>query len=297
MTCYHPQTAFLLNFNGKKKMFFGDNPPASGGGFSTKINVPCGQCIGCRLAHSKEWAIRCMHESKMHESSYFLTLTYDNEHLPVDMSLDRPHFTRFLKRLRKRFGSFRYFACGEYGEINLRPHYHAIIFGIDFPDKVIHSRSRNLTLWRSPALEELWQDGFSTIGSVTFESCAYVARYVTKKVNGSQKSEHYGDRSPEFSAMSLKPGIGYSFLVKYLDDIYNTDTVILRNNMKCKPPRYYDKCLELIDPERYSLIKSQRLQYLLDNPDSGTLDDSLRLSQRHDFKLAQFKQLVRKLEV
>lgn len=296
MTCYSPQTAYLLNFGGKKKLYFGDNPPASGGGFATKVNVPCRQCIGCRLAHSREWAVRCVHEAKMHEHSYFLTLTYDNEHLPSDMSLHRDHFTKFLKRLRKRFGSFRYFGCGEYGEINQRPHFHVIIFGIDFSDKVIHSRSRNFTLYRSSSLESCWPFGFSTFGTVTFESCAYVARYVTKKVTGRNAADHYGDRSPEFSAMSLKPGIGFSFLMKYLDDIYNNDVVILRNNMKCKPPRYYDKCLELIDEKRYSEIKSQRLQYLLDNPDSGTLDDSLRLSQRHQFKMTQFKQLLRKIE-
>ena len=158
--------------------------------------LPCGQCVGCRLERSRQWAIRCMHEAQMHEDNCFITLTFNPESLDDrsnPWSLDVRDFQLFMKRLRKKYGAgIRFYHCGEYGELNKRPHYHACIFGFDFPDKrlwkVTNSGHR---LYISESLDELWPFGFCTIGNVTFESAAYVARYIMKKVNGDAAADHY----------------------------------------------------------------------------------------------------------
>ena len=175
------------------------------------MKLPCGRCVGCRLERSKQWAIRCVHESQLYKDNCFITLTFDNDHLDEDSSLQLRDFQLFMKRLRKQFvppnpyeeGSIeyddfqqshaiRFFHCGEYGELNKRPHHHAIIFNFDFDDKYLWKRGTN-PLWRSPTLEKLWPYGMSSIGKVTFESAAYVARYVMKKVNGELADEHYAN--------------------------------------------------------------------------------------------------------
>ena len=162
--------AKFVNPTGKRPIVF--NPNA---GFrDLPVSVPCGRCTGCRLEYSRQWAIRCVHEAQMHEHNAFITLTFDKEHLPDDHSIRKEHLQKFFKRLRKRIGvDIRYFACGEYGSRNNRPHYHAIIFGYDFPDKYLHTKTRNGDLlFRSPTLEKAWKFGYSLIGHVTFESAA-----------------------------------------------------------------------------------------------------------------------------
>lgn len=217
------------------------------------LQLPCGRCIGCRLEYSRQWAVRCLHEAQMHKDNSYLTLTFDDEHLPRDMSLHYDVFQKFLKRLRKRYGDkkIRFYMCGEYGEEFQRPHFHCILFGHDFADKVIHSRtSSGFRLYVSAELSKLWPFGFSTIGDVTFESAAYVARYVMKKVTGDAAEEHYRyldpetgelfDRTPEFCHMSLKPGIGADWADKYQSDIFPHGFVVARGQ-KMQPPKYYEK--------------------------------------------------------
>nr|QJB20087.1 MAG: replication initiator protein [Microvirus sp.] len=241
MTCYHPLHGWLSR-----------SPSSTGGraitfrikdGFSDRpMTVPCGQCIGCRLERSRQWALRCVHEAQFHEQSCFITLTYNDEHLPKNKSLVKDDFQRFMKRLRKYFApqDVRYFHCGEYGETILRPHYHAILFGVDFDDKVLFKVVNGVRVFTSQKLEKIWGKGFVTIGDVTFESAAYVARYVLKKITGDKAAEHYGGRLPEYVTMSLKPGIGSAWFERYWYEVYPNDYVVARG-MKCKPPRFYDK--------------------------------------------------------
>lgn len=230
------------------------------------IELPCGQCDACRLERSRQWAVRCIHEASLYEDNCFITLTYDDQHLPHPNTLHLPHFQKFLKRLRKRIApaSFRYYACGEYGERFHRPHYHACLFGYDFPDKVQMGTRHGLPVWRSQLLEATWPKGRSQLGTVTFDSAAYVARYIMKKVNGPEAYDHYKGRDPEWTTMSRggrgannQGGIGRPWLRKWQTDVFPRDSVIVRG-MPTKPPRYYDVQVELSDPALMVQIKEQR---------------------------------------
>lgn len=224
-----------------------------------RVELPCGRCIGCRLERSRQWAVRCMHEAKLHAENCFITLTYNDESLPIDGSLHVEDWQKFIKRLRKRIGSqIRYFHCGEYGERLSRPHYHACLFGYRFPDLIPWQQEGEITTYRSLLLEELWSFGFSTVGDVTFESAAYVARYITKKQTGDQAEEHYQGLKPEYITMSRRPGIGSGFYEKFSDDIYPFDRVVVRDRFVCVPPRFYDKLHEKSNPQEMESIRQKR---------------------------------------
>ncbi len=223
------------------------------------MSVPCGRCIGCRLERSRQWAVRCMHEASLHEDNCFVTLTYANEHLPVNGSLEVSHFQKFMKRLRRRYDStrIRFFHCGEYGEGLGRPHYHALLFGFDFPDKAPWTDRNDSPVWRSSSLESLWPMGISEIGSVSFESAAYVARYITKKITGEAAKAHYRGKAPEYATMSRRPGIGRGWITKFQEDVYPSDEVIVRGRAT-KPPRYYDSYFESVNPDAAEAVRLQR---------------------------------------
>jgi len=236
------------------------------GALSASFFLPCGQCIGCRLKRSREWAIRCVHEASLNDVNCFLTLTYDDSKV-VMWSLFYDHFQDFIKRLRARFSNVRvrFYMCGEYGDEFKRPHYHALLFGFDFLDKVPLSKSPGGSqMYRSPVLEELWPYGFSSVGAVTFESAAYVARYCTKKITGSPSLSHYQivdtetgevrfDRAPEFSHMSLKPGIGADWLARYRTDVYPAGKVVRWGGASFNAPRYYDELIRRFDENTDSI--------------------------------------------
>lgn len=251
MACFSPLRAFQTE--GGEIVF------VERGRIKRPLVLPCGQCIGCRLERSRQWAMRCMHEASLHDENSFVTLTYSDEHVPDDYSLDYGDFQKFMKRLRKVFGKARFYMCGEYGEQFYRPHFHACLFGVGFPDRVVHSTSGSgHDVFTSRTLERLWPFGFSSIGEVTFESAAYVARYVMKKVTGQAAEDHYMrvveetgqlvSVVPEFTHMSLKPGIGRGFYDKFRSDMYPRDYVVV-NGQKVRPPKYYDR-LEREDDQR-----------------------------------------------
>lgn len=261
MPCYHPQPAQRMRdgtvrFVSRYKR-----------GVDASLELPCGQCIGCRLERSRQWAMRCMHEASLHEANAFITLTYDDAHLPHGGSLQYRDFQLFMKRLRKVSGRVSFYCGGEYGETTFRPHYHACIFGYDFPDKVYFSKSSDGSkLYTSERLAKLWPLGLSTTGSVTFASAAYIARYCVQKVTGDLAQAHYRtvtddgeivDRVPEFNRMSLNPAVGKRWLDRYLSDVYPRDYVIV-NGVKTKPPKYYDRLFESLDPGEFSDIVAQR---------------------------------------
>lgn len=277
------------------------------------IEVSCGQCIGCRLERSRQWAVRCLHENQMHESSSFITLTYDDEHLPVDHSLSYRDFQLFMKRLRKHFGqqflergrstnSVRFFMCGEYGELTKRPHFHACLFGLDFDDKEFYkSLPSGSRLYTSAILEKLWPFGFSSIGDVTFESAAYVARYVVKKITGPRAHEHYSfttvdgevvQRVPEFTHMSLKPGIGATWFAKYGGEVFPRDEVVVRG-IRMKPPKYYDNLLEAKDLPSFEFVQYDRYKKSLIFAEDATRE---RLRVRERVKKARLVFKCRTLE-
>lgn len=246
------------------------------------MSVPCGQCIGCRLERSRQWAVRCMHEASLHDEGCFLTLTYDDENLPVGNSLDKSHFQKFIRSLRKRTGQkMRYFQCGEYGEQNFRPHYHALLFGFEPMDKEPISGS----FWASRTLEDIWGRGFVGGGDITFDSAAYVARYCLKKVTGEAAHDHYlrsdffGEAywlQPEYVCMSRRPGIGREWIDKFKSDVYPHDNCIV-NSFPSRPPRYYDNVLELDDPELLADLKRRRISRALSRVSEQT---AVRLETR-----------------
>lgn len=262
MPCYHPLKA-IRDSDGVRIL-------PSDARLYTML-LPCGQCIGCRLERSRQWAVRCMHEVSLHEHNCFITLTYNDANLPRDLSLDYGHFQLFMKRLRKHVAPkrVRFYMCGEYGGDFGRPHFHAMLFGTDFDDKVLHAKTGSGSyIYRSKTLESLWTFGFSSIGDATFETAAYVARYVMKKVTGKAAKGHYeivdcesgeiSDRTPEFNRMSLKPGIGGAWFDKFSADVYPHDFVVV-NGVTAKPPRYYDRLLKRIDADVYDEIVEQRM--------------------------------------
>lgn len=238
MPCLGPLTAYRPRLaSGDTRLVFDKRKSETG----IPISVPCGKCIGCKLEHSRRWAVRCMHEKRMHTDSCFITLTYDNDHLPPGGTLVKRDLQLFMKRLRKQFGNgVRFFACGEYGEQSLRPHYHVLLLNKDFADKRPFKTGSEYTLFTSPLLSKLWTHGNNALGSVTFDSAAYVARYCTKKITGPKAAAHYGNRIPEFLVMSRRPGIGTAYLEKYKSEMYTHDNIIV-NGVPTSIPRFYDE--------------------------------------------------------
>lgn len=306
MPCFHPLDAwqtqageihfYARGTSGKK----GKAPD-----YRREIKLPCGRCIGCRLERSRQWAVRCMHEAQLHEDNCFVTLTYDDNHLRTksalptrltiaqDARLNRANTAhvnrvdnaqravrggglsiqdhqRFIKRLRKHIDprTVRFYGCGEYGEKLGRPHYHYILFGYNFPDRVVRTEREGIRTYTSQILQKLWPYGYSEIGNVTFESCAYVARYVMKKVTGNAADQHYRHTDeagndywiqPEFNVMSRRPGIAHDWFKQYHMDVYSQDAVVLAGGIKMKPPRYYDELLQQLDQQLLEELQMARM--------------------------------------
>jgi hypothetical protein len=291
MPCYHPLRAWRserVNANGKRELVFRKEQAFN---VLDSIDLPCGKCIGCRLERSRQWAIRCMHEASLYDDNCFLTLTYDNEHLPEDGSLNKKHFQDFMKRFRKKFpdSKIRYFHCGEYGEQLGRPHYHACIFNFDFEDKKLYKIVNDQRLYTSVVLNELWSFGFCIIGSVTFESAAYVARYITKKVTGEKAEEHYKGKCPEYITMSRRPGIGKGWYDKYHSDTCGNDFIILRGK-KVGVPKFYD---DQLSESELKEVKSKRRYESYKHSENKTLS---RLQVRETIKNSKVKLLKRSFE-
>jgi len=296
MACYTPRQGFRAKGGG----FTSDRRKAA---LEVPMTVPCGQCIGCRLERSRQWAIRCTHEASQYENNCFITLTYSNENLPHSMSIGVRPFQLFIKRLRKKYGSgIRFYGCGEYGGRFGRPHYHACLFNHDFKDKKLWKESKTGDhLYRSKQLEAIWPYGYCSIGTMTFQSAAYVARYLMKKINGNSAEKHYeyidefGEvhaRKPEFTIMSRKPGIGANWLEKYASDIYPGDFVILKGK-RMRPPKYYDTLYEKENPEDMKRIKRNRQDSLNQHADNNTEE---RLKVRETIQTRKMQLLHRDLE-
>lgn len=257
MPCYSPLQAYQ-GFSGE--IVFAEHKCRD---IRRTLQLPCGQCHGCRLERSRQQAVRCTHEAKLHAENSFLTLTYAPEHLPKGGTLVRKHAVDFIKRVRYYYpnAGTRYYTGGEYGETNpetgikdgglYRPHYHICLFGLDWNDKTFYTKNRQGDpIYTSRRLDEIWGMGQCTTGELNFRTAAYTARYIMQKRNGDMAKTHYrrvnekGEEyflEPEFNLMSQSLGKG--FLLKYADDIYNEDYVII-NGIRTKPPKAYDKILK-----------------------------------------------------
>lgn len=262
------------------------------------------KCVGCVEDRSRSWAVRAWHESLMNDENCFITLTFSDEFLPKN-GLDHRYFQLFMKRLRRFIGAVgqakrvSYFMAGEYGSQFFRPHFHSCVFGFSFSDCVLWTIRNGVKLYTSETLSKLWSDpktgksyGFSSVGEVTFESAAYIARYCAKKVHGAEAPAHYQGRKPEYMRCSLKPGIGKGFFKKYSDSVVFDDAVTLRDGVKVKVPKYYDRIYEVDQPVHYGKIRDMRKRKALVSPDNTPE----RLRARELVKQAQLSQLKRSLE-
>lgn len=255
MPCFHPIAAFEEP-SGRVRIGFDK-------GHGRPFRVPCGKCQGCKLERSRQWAVRCMHESSLHDENCFVTLTYDDAHFPPAGSLVLADFQKFMRRLRKaiRPRKVRFYHAGEYGTQFGRPHYHAILFGFDFPDKVASTLRRGFQVWTSALLSSLWPSGFSEIGSVTYESAAYVAGYVVgasgKGVIGVDCDGVARQLKREYSTMSRRPGIGSGWLSRFGGEVYPADGVVVNGQLR-KPPRYYDLAVAMELPEVFEEVRESR---------------------------------------
>lgn len=321
MACYHPLTAWKskqVNATGKRSLTF--NPTE---GIGSSLPLPCGRCIGCKLEYSRQLALRCVHESSLHSDNCFLTLTYRPENLPEGGVLVKKHYVDFMKRLRRwSKRKLLYLMCGEYGELCRicrrpkrkcicpsyiagpgRPHYHACLFGLDFSDKAFYTVRNGVTLYTSQKLEQLWSHGFCSVGSLTFESAAYVARYVVKKITGDLADTHYTVADPEtgefvrlppeYSTRSLKPAIGKLWMAQFSSDVYPSDEVVMRGKVM-KPPKYYDTLYERAHgADAIGAIKEDRRKFANRNRSNNTPD---RLAVREEVKIASINHLKREIE-
>lgn len=266
--------------------------------------------MGCRYDKAKHWAARIQHEAQQWPSNLFLTLTYRDPsectieqlekklHIPEFPSLDKKHLQDFIKRMREHFRdtTIRYYACGEYGDQNGRPHYHLCAFNLAFSDEQLYSQNQGYPLFISKTLDDLWGYGFATIGELTYESAAYTARYILKKMTGARADDHYLRFNeygvcrwlePEFTTMSrghrcpgckqlghTKPGctdctrgIGRNWIDNYKEDVYPSDDLPIPGVGIVKGvPRFYDEVLKDTQPDLYDSVKTKRARYARDNP-------------------------------
>lgn len=271
MQCTQPVFAVMRDdpvTKGKKQLVFGYNEymrlkehPVPGW---EPVLLPCGRCLSCKMNKAREWSVRAVHEAQCHEENCFLTLTYDDDHLPADCSVSVRALQLFFKRLRKYLAyrkiKIRYLACGEYGSLNGRPHYHICLFGYCPPDLIDISGYGLSRLYTSKIIAGLWPYGFNSVGSLTEQSAAYVARYTLKKVDVLNKKRVDG-RTPEFIVSSRRPGLGADWFNRFWRDVYNHDRVVLKSGAIARPPKYYDNLLEKSHPSLYNKIKAERQQF------------------------------------
>lgn len=293
MACYHPLHALVGGIDlvtGKKQIqIIGPLDPAYDR--PDHIELPCGRCDGCRLDRSRDWANRCMLELEYHDSAYFVTLTYNEEHAPISwytddhtgeafqsLTLRKRDFQLFMKRLRKHFPNdkIRFFAAGEYGENTMRPHYHAILFGLHLDDLIPYQRTeRGDWYYKSQSLQDVWsvrEDsvtplspiGEIIVADVSWETCAYTARYCMKKLNGADADAYtkFG-LEPPFSLMSRKPGIGRQYYDDHPDVMdYQYISVSSRSGgRKFVAPRYFNRLYQADDPAAALAASDRRAEY------------------------------------
>lgn len=301
--CWHQSGALKIYFGGRKlaEMFlrFGETHEV--------LTLPCGKCIGCQLQRAGEWAMRCMHEYRSYTDGCFLTLTYDDSHLPPNRSLRVKDFQDFMKRLRihrireeKANDPIKYFMCGEYGPAKGRPHYHAVIFGWSPKDlvEVPNNPGAADQLYDSAILAGLWRNGRVRIGALSARSCAYVARYCMKKLYGSAGEKEYEEtgRIPPYNGMSK--GIGREYFFRFKGDFYPADFIVDEETFTRKAvPRFYDKLLEALDKGEYEIVKRNREERASKSRHAHAKDQTPeRLEVREECLRLKLRRAVRRVD-
>lgn len=288
--------------------------------------VPCGKCIGCRIDYSRQWATRCMLEAQKYNNNAFITLTYDQDHIKYNKKIDEEtgeiskietlvpeDLTKFIKDLRRYYKyhynheGIRFYACGEYGSKTERPHYHIICFNLPIEDKKIFFKNINgNNVYLSESIQKIWGKGIISIGEVTWESAAYTARYVMKKMKGPGSEEYYKEKGviPEFVRMSRSPGIAWDYYNDNKEKIYKNDEIILTNKKGkakvVKPSKYYDRLFDLDNPEAMKAIKEKRKEIAQNamelQLEKTNLNKKEYLALKERNKAEKLKKLIRPIE-
>lgn len=238
---------------------------------------------------ARQWSDRCFLEMQDHDQTWFVTLTYDDETVPVSYYVDdstgeyfksatlrKRHFQLFMKRLRRNTGQkIRFFACGEYGDRTARPHYHAILFGLDLPLSDLRPYKRNdlgQMMYNSCIIDEAWNNecfdrpedtvhGFCVVAPATYETISYTCRYVLKKAYGNDRLfyEKHGIE-PVFTLMSRKPGLGRRWFEEHEEELFNFSGVYIPTadgSKKILPGRYFKNLYSLDYPDEYAIMQEE----------------------------------------
>lgn len=252
---------------------------------SKRLTVPCGRCGNCRRARRNQWAFRLQQELKDSENAYFITLTYNDEKLPVFVNkegkvksnLRKEDLQNFIKRLREKIyrqtkeRKFRYYAVGEYGTETDRAHYHLIGFNIN---RVVHDK-----------LSSIWGKGHVHTGIVTEASIMYVAKYHVNRDMNRQREKgqisywqknnetneleliiEEGEREIEFATMSKRPAIGHGYIKRNETwHIENMNSYVIQNGYKKAMPRYYkDKIFKEENKEELKVKTEKQMEKIYD---------------------------------
>lgn len=330
MACYKPVKAWIItgtrSDTGHKVLKFKE--PI---GIPTEeIKIPCGSCIGCRMDYSRMWMGRIVKEASLYPNNAFITLTYNNENLPIKDSINtetgelitghplvKKHLQGFIKRLRREYDyhfkhtGIRFYACGEYGGKTMRPHYHLAVFNINttaWGDIKFHNNNFNGdATWTSQKIEDIWGKGFCLIGDLTPQSAAYIARYMLKKQKGPTKKWYYESKGiiSEYTSMSVKPGIAKDWYEQHKDEYWINDRVLIPQRHKApmitKTPAYFDKQLEtekgieemerIKEKRKTTAEKQERIK-----SSKTTLNEYEQRKVAETTKEASIKRLIRPLE-
>lgn len=220
------------------------------------VEIPCGKCDACVEQKTKSWAIRCCLEAGQYSDNCFLTLTYSPKCVPFVKKQD---IFKFIKALRNKYGAgIRYYGVFEYGTQSDRPHFHIILFNF-FPQdsEIVAPGPFGGYYYKSKELQSLWKFGFVSVGDLSFNSCAYVARYCNKKI----KDNGVIHKIPEFSFMSRRPGIGENYFRDHYESLVATDKIYapIEGRYSFSSFRYFDKLIEKIDPFKLQELKDRRI--------------------------------------
>lgn len=258
MGCLYPLQSYRAkkpNDSGKYPMVFTMREAAQ---TDEPIDLPCGKCHGCRADKTRDWGIRCYHESLQNRYNSFITLTYDDDHLPPGGKLAPDHLRSYIKALRKLLGDepLRYFACGEYGSNTLRPHYHMITFGQDWRSH----KDKQLTeagAFSSGIIGDLWEHGSNMVAQLDPGGCFYVAGYETKKLNDPDT----------FTTMSRN--IGKSWAIQNQEELRRLKAAYVNGNRYPIPKKYLDWLPEHVSQEIKDTRKSEAQRSYLDKLQSN----------------------------
>lgn len=249
VTCYQPPDGGQVVFHERKD--------------HRELEIPCGQCIGCRINRQQMWAFRCLAEASLHEHNWFLTLTYSDENLPPNGSLRHRDWQLFAKRLRKACGPFRYLMCGEYGAQTARPHYHALLFGLALPDSRRCGLRRGYSVFRSDAIARAWRMGLHELGSVSPMSARYCAGYVLKDSRVPETvSQETGEVVPlvaPYGRMSLRPGLGDAWVRRYYPELF-AHGAAFHEDRRYRIPDYFKHVLDGLDPVAYESLQADAIE-------------------------------------